>query len=85
MTFGFDPVANELVVCLGERYREFAIPMRELVVKYYAAHAGTLSFKMDPSGVEIGFWPLPEEGGQLSFAAVSERIWRVEFFPQGAS
>ncbi|MNL38774.1 hypothetical protein D3C87_1610110 [compost metagenome] len=55
--------------------------MKELVVKYYAAHAGTLSFKLDPTGVEIGFWPLPEEGGLVSFTEVGQRLWKVEFAP----
>lgn len=81
MIFGFDPVALELVVCLGDRHQEFTIPMKELVVKYYAAHAGTLSLKLDPTGVEIGFWPLPDEAGQVSFAEVGDRLWKVEFTP----
>lgn len=79
MILAFDPVAGELIVDFETDDPPATVPMKRLIVKYYAPTAGTVACTMDGVGLELAYYPLPGEPSQIAFAPKSERSWRILF------
>lgn len=79
MNLAFDPVAEELLLELETDGPPATVPLKQLIVKYYAPTAGTVACTMDRDGIELRYYPLPDEPGKMVLEPTGYRSWRILF------
>lgn len=79
MILAFDPVAGELLVDFETEGPPATVPLKQLVVKYYAPTAGTVACTMNSDGLELCYYPIPGEPNKMALAPTGRRSCRIVF------